>query len=91
MTDVDMETVSWLVASEYRMKTCESLSDSMGTPTGVADDVGKDIAHVSRAIQEMRGRGLVELLSDDDQKKGRIYTLTETGEAAYAKADTVKA
>lgn len=90
MADVDMDTVSWLVASSYRLNTCEVLTDSLATPTGVASESNMEVTHASRSISQLEDRGLVELKSDEGQRKGRIYALTEKGEAAYEQAQQVK-
>lgn len=90
MTDVEMETVSWLVASGYRLDTCDVLSDSLATPTGVASEADMEVTHASRSISQLQDRGLVELMSDEDQRKGRIYALTDKGEVAYEQAQQVK-
>lgn len=90
MTDVDMETVSCLIASEYRIATCRALSESMATPTGISDELGKEPSHVSRALSELQDRGVVELMVEEDRRKGRIYALTERGEDAFEQAMQVK-
>lgn len=87
---VDMDTVSWVIASEYRMKTCRELKRSIGTPKGLADSMGKKLPHVSRALGQLQDRDMVQLESDEDRKKGRIYSLTEKGRAVLEKAETVK-
>lgn len=86
MTDVDMETVSWLVASEYRLETCRVLADSMATPTGIAESTEMKTTHASRSLAALRERGLVALQVPEAKRKGRIYALTEAGEQAYERA-----
>ena len=46
------------------------------------------IAHVSRALQRLRERELVDLLVSDDRKKGRVYGLTDRGRNVW---DTIEA
>lgn len=90
MTDVDMDTVSWLVASDYRLETCRVLADSMATPTGITEQTEMEFPHVSRSLTELRERDVVELLVDEDCRKGRIYALTDRGEELYDRAMKVK-
>lgn len=78
-SDIDYDAVSFAVSSHYRMVVLEALADGAGTPAGLASHTGKDIAHMSRALQELRERALVELLVAEQTKKGRIYGLTERG------------
>lgn len=87
---VDMDTVSWLIASEYRLITCETLGESMATPTGIEDETGFELTHVSRSLGQLKDKGLAELQSAEGTKKGRIYSLTEKGEAVLEQAQKVK-
>lgn len=86
MTDVDMDTVSWLVSSGYRLKTCRVLADSMATPTGISEQTDMATTHVSRSLSQLRERDVVELMVNEDRRKGRIYALTDRGEELFERA-----
>jgi DNA-binding MarR family transcriptional regulator len=90
MSDVDMETVSWIISSDYRLKTCRVLADSMATPTGIAESVEIEPSHASRSLSELRDRDIVELQVPESQRKGRIYALTDSGEEAFNRAEEIK-
>ena len=57
----------------------QNLADGPATPSQIARDESVGIAHVSRALQELRERSLTDLLVSEDQKKGRVYGITEHG------------
>jgi len=77
----DYDTAGWIIASRYRRLALEELAEQPATPSTIEARTGVDIAHISRALQPLRDRGLVELLVPDDRKKGRIYGITGEGEA----------
>jgi DNA-binding transcriptional ArsR family regulator len=84
MTSNNMATDAWddasfVVSSTYREDALMRLAASPATPSQIAADSGMDISHTSRALGELRERGLVELLVAEERKKGRIYGLTDRG------------
>lgn len=78
MTD-DWDDISFVISSRYRVVTMRRLAVGPATPSQIASDSDVGIAHVSRALQGLRDRSLVDLLVSDDRKKGRVYGLTERG------------
>jgi len=75
-----ISTVSEVITSKYRVAVGEHLLENgPGTPTGIADSVDEKVPHVSRALQELKEKGVVELLVPEARRKGRIYALTDTG------------
>lgn len=70
------DEVAFVTSSQYRKRAIMGLNDQPQMPSEIADD---DIAHISRALGELRERGLAELLVSEDTKKGRIHGLTEKG------------
>jgi len=79
-SDVDYDAISFAISSKYREVTVGALTAHPATPSALADQTGEDIAHVSRALQELREEGIVELLVDEKRKKGRLYGLTDEGD-----------
>jgi DNA-binding MarR family transcriptional regulator len=75
----DWDEVSFVISSRYRIIALRRLSVGPATPSQIATDADVGIAHVSRALQGLRERSLVDLLVSDDRKKGRVYGLTERG------------
>ena len=83
MTNVDWDAISYVISSRYRVVAMERLNEGPATPSQIASDADVGIAHVSRALQELRERGLVTLLVSDERKKGRVYGLTEGGSQVW--------
>lgn len=91
MTEKIFEEASYVLASTYRIAVMNKLAESPKTPSHMADDEGDgpSIAHVSRAIQDLRDEGLVKLLVPEDRQKGRIYGLTDRGEDVLETMDNI--
>jgi DNA-binding MarR family transcriptional regulator len=64
------------------------LVESAATPARIAEDAEAGIAHISRALQELREQGLVELLVSEERRKGRVYGLTEDGARVWEQIET---
>lgn len=78
--DIDYDELSFVISSRYRIAVMKSLLEQPKTPSEMSDgDDSPGIAHISRALQRLKDRGLVELLVSEDRKKGRIYALTDEG------------
>ena len=84
MTDTTTtDDAAFALNSNYRQKVIDTLRDGPAAPVDIAEDHGIDIAHVSRALGELRERDVVGLLVSEDVKKGRYYSLTDHGEAVH--------
>jgi len=70
---------SFVAASGYRERVLNALSRKPKFPKDVARETTLRITHVSRALREMGGRGLVECLNPEAKARGRIYGVTEAG------------
>ncbi len=80
----DWEDVSFVVNSQYRLDTVIQLGrDGPATPTEIADAHEHSQPHISRCLSELQANDLVELLVDEDQRRGRFYGLTAQGEAVW--------
>jgi DNA-binding MarR family transcriptional regulator len=79
----DWEEVGFVISSQYRVTVLRRLSEGPATPSQMADDADLSISRISRALHGLRERGLVDLLVPEDRKKGRIYGVTERGEAVW--------
>lgn len=87
MADELWDDVSFVISSGYRATTLRRLVESPATPSRIAEDTGLSVAHVSRALQELRDNGLVELLVSEDRKKGRVYGSSERGDEVWEMID----
>ncbi|MBX0323172.1 winged helix-turn-helix domain-containing protein [Halomicroarcula sp. F13] len=80
MADSDpWDEVSYVISSRYRVETLRRLAEGPATPSLIADETDLSIAHVSRALQELRDADLVTLLVSEDRRKGRVYGITDPG------------
>jgi predicted transcriptional regulator len=86
----DWDMISFVIRSKYRVAVLERLVEGPATPSRIATDKDIAIAHVSRALSGLRGddHDLVELLVSEDQKKGRVYGITDTGERVWYRLQT---
>lgn len=74
------DAASYVMASRYRQETLEQLGKRPGMPSHIASDTSLNVSHVSRALNELREKGIVELKVDENVRKGRIYGITDKGE-----------
>jgi len=81
------DDISFVISSQYRIAVLRQLSEGPATPSRIADRSDCGIAHISRALQEMRKRDLVELLVLEERRKGRVYGVTEEGERIWQKIE----
>ncbi|WP_168219907.1 winged helix-turn-helix domain-containing protein [Salarchaeum sp. JOR-1] len=58
-------------------------SNTRATPTEIADSVGVARPHVSRALSQLKDKGVVELRVPEARTVNRYYGLTETGRTAW--------
>src|SRR5437867_10864623 len=72
---------SFVVSSGYRERVLSSLAPKPKVPRQLAEETDLRIVHVSRALRELSGRGLVECLTPDVKARGRLYGLTPDGAA----------
>lgn len=80
----DWDEISYVISSQYRIDVLEQLSDGPSTPSQIATDTDNSIAHVSRALGDLRNRDLVDLLVSEERTKGRVYGTTEKGETVWS-------
>ncbi len=70
---------SFIVSSAHREKVISRLSGRPKVPKQLSQETGLRIFHVSRALRELRDRGLVECLTPTTKGRGRLYALTGSG------------
>lgn len=80
MSEIDYNSVGWIVSSKYRKAVMQNLHSGPKIPTEIAENSGDEIAHISRALADLSERNMVELLVDESTKKGRLYGTTDKGE-----------
>lgn len=82
------DDISFVIRSQYRVAVLERLMSGPATPSKIADEADISISHVSRALSKLREKSLVELLVSEEQKKGRVYGITEKGERVWQRIET---
>jgi len=75
---LEWETVSYVFSSELRLRTLVELSKSKYTPKQLSLSLKQPFSHVSKALKELRDKGLVECLTPN-RKKARLYSITRSG------------
>lgn len=81
-TDVD----AYVLSSTNRQRVLEQLATSgFATPSQIADATDSHRSHISRALQELREKDVVELQVDEGRNVGRYYGLTSAGEAVWSR------
>lgn len=79
----DWDEIGYVISSRYRITVLKQLADGPATPSKIASEFQLSIAHVSRALGELRDHDLVTLLVSEERKKGRVYGITEKGEEIW--------
>ena len=79
----DWNLIGFIIASRYRKIIIDELSDHPATPSQITEGTDASIASISHALSELEEHGCVELLVDEDRRKGRVYGLTDTGEQVW--------
>jgi predicted transcriptional regulator len=74
-------STAFVSGSSVRSKLLEQLISGPKTPTELASIEGKHVSHVSRALAELKERGLVEQLSSASRE--RYYRATSQGMTIY--------
>jgi DNA-binding MarR family transcriptional regulator len=82
--DVD----AYILNSTNRQRVLEYLALSgPATPSQIAADTDSHRSHISRALQELREKDVVELQVDESREMGRYYALTSAGETVWSRIE----
>lgn len=84
-SEINWNVIGYIVSSKYRVMVIKHLQSNPKTPTQISRSEKTQISHISRALQQLREKDLVELLVSEEQKKGRIYSTTGKGNNAWEK------
>ncbi len=82
---MEWDKYSFVIRAKNRTKILRALS-KIKTPTQLAEELGLNLSHTSRALRELEKKGLIECLTPDENV-GRIYTRTELGEKIVEEID----
>jgi predicted transcriptional regulator len=76
---MDVETYSWVKASEYRENLLLAIEDKPRTPKELSEMTDYYLSHVSNVLSDLDDRDLAECITPD-RKKGRLWQVTDDGE-----------
>lgn len=82
MGQVD-EDAAWVAMSPHRTKVLGRLMEGNALPSQIKEDTDQEYSRISEALKSLRNRELVELLVDENQKRGRLHGVTDRGEDAW--------
>lgn len=81
--DEDWDGIGYIINSEYRKQVLKHVTEKPTTPSVIADSTGIPISHISRSISDLREKDFIQLLVEENTKKGRIYGPTEKGQEIW--------
>lgn len=84
----EWDEIGYVISSHYRVTVLQHLAQGPATPSRIASESQLSIAHISRALGELRDHSLVNLLVSEDRKKGRVYGVTDKGESIWEQIET---
>lgn len=87
--ELDGDALACVMGSERRQRIVATLYDSPGTPTWIADQTKILRPNVSNQLSELEGSGVVESLTPEGTRKGRVYGLTDEGRAIVEGIDAI--
>ena len=79
MNDSEEILLEFIKISKHREKVFRTLKNGSKKPSDIAKETGLHINNVSYSLKQLVAKELVYLLNPED-KKGRLYKLTEMGE-----------
>ena len=79
-----VNALSLLKSSIYRLKIVRAIDDNTLMPSEIAAKTKIRLNHVSMFLKELKENKIVKCLNEEN-KKGRLYELTELGKNAINK------
>lgn len=75
----DWDTISFVMASQPRLKVFLKLTKSEKTPSDLSEELGIPLSHVSKALSELKEKNLVKCLTPE-RRKMKFYRATQNGQ-----------
>ena len=79
-----INAISVLKSSDYRTRIIKAIGEEILTPSEIASKTEIRLNHVSMFLTDLKKNKLVKCLNEEN-KKGRLYELTELGKNAINK------
>lgn len=76
------EDASFVVRSPHRTAVLQRLTKGAAIPAQIRNETGQEYSRITEAANKLRDRDLIELIVEEDTKRGRLYEATDRGEAA---------
>lgn len=76
------DDASYVVRSPHRTTVLQRLAEGAAIPAQIRDDTDLEYSRITEAANKLRDRGLIDLLVDEDTKRGRLYSVTDQGKDA---------
>ena len=76
--DIQLEKLSYVLASEHRKNIILFLDNEYHTPKEIGYAINVRTNHISNLLAQLRENGLI-YCATPDLHKGRLYSLTEEG------------
>ncbi len=83
MDDNVIAEVAFVISSHYRADVLLALDNAIETPTSISKKTNIEPKYVSRALGELKNRGVVECINEEAYRT-RLYRLTDLGEEVLA-------
>jgi predicted transcriptional regulator len=71
-----LELASWILSSRHRTHVFVALAESPRTPKSLKDQHGAHFSTTSKALRQLRSKGLIEATS----QRTKLYFLTSQGQ-----------
>ena len=79
MDDELLRKYAYVISSTYRVRVIEGLDGEVLIPSKISKKIDLESKFVSKALRELKDKGLVECVNEE-YRKGRLYRLTSEGE-----------
>jgi len=74
------DNASYVVRSPHRTTVLQRLAEGAAIPAQIREDADIEYSRISETANKLRDRGLIDLLVEEDTKRGRLYSVTDQGE-----------
>lgn len=74
-----VDDASFVLRSTNRTAVLRRLSEGAAIPSQIREATGQAYSRISEAVHALRDRDLIELLVDEETKRGRVYAITSRG------------
>lgn len=84
-----LKLASWVLISSYRNRVMIALGNKFKTPSTLARESGIRTNHISKVLNELKGKELVVCINED-ASKGRLYKMTDLGNTVMKKTKMLR-